>query len=117
MQPKCTARSPLPGEHSNFCRNTFEAPRNIATKHGTSYEAVVLHQAWASREVTPSSGEEASSDIAIHSGREGIKGSKKRRKQCLQGATTMTDHDDGNDEEACNSNVRCIPTTTHSNKR
>jgi hypothetical protein len=105
------------GEHSDFCRNTFEAPHNIATQHATSYEPIVLHPAQESREVTPSSGEGASSDVTIDSGREGIKGSKKRCKKRLQGAKTTTDHDDGNDGEACGSSVRHTPTAAHSDKR
>jgi hypothetical protein len=48
-------------------------------------------------EVTPSNGEGAPSDITTHSGREDVKGGKKRRKQRHQGATT--DHGDGNDGE------------------
>jgi hypothetical protein len=70
----------LQGEHSNFCRNTFEVPRSIATEHATSYEAVALHPAQGSREETLSIGKGVSSDIAIHSCKEGSKHGKKRRK-------------------------------------
>jgi hypothetical protein len=35
-----------------------------------------------SREVTPCNGKEASSDVIIHSVREGTKDGKRRRKQC-----------------------------------
>jgi hypothetical protein len=40
------------GEHSNFFRNTFEAPRGINTQHAISYKAVMPHPAQRSREVT-----------------------------------------------------------------
>jgi hypothetical protein len=74
--------------------------RCIATQHAISYEVLVPHPTQYSREVIQSSGNGASSDAATHSGREGIKGGKKRHKQRLQGAMTMTSHDDGNDGEA-----------------
>jgi hypothetical protein len=72
-------------------------PHGNATQHATYYEAVVLRPAHGSREVTLSSGEGALSDIAIIRSREGVKGGIKRSMQHLQGATTTTDHDDGND--------------------
>jgi hypothetical protein len=40
----------------------------------------MLHPAQGSREVTQSNGEGAPSDVAIHNGREGGKGGKKRHK-------------------------------------
>jgi hypothetical protein len=95
----------------------FEEPRNIATQHATSYEGVMLCQTQGRREVTPSSGEGAPSDIAIHCSRESIKGGKKRHKQRLQGSMTMTDHDDGNNGEAGCSSVRCASTIAHNDKR
>jgi hypothetical protein len=55
------------------------------------------------REATPSSDMETSSDVAVHSGKEGTKGSKKRHKQCPQGA--MTDHGDDNDGKVGSSGV------------
>jgi hypothetical protein len=84
VHPERSARSPLYGEHSHFCKNTVEAPQSNATQHTTSYEVVVLHPTQGSREPTLSSGEGAPSDIAIHSGREGIKAS---RKTCIPTAT------------------------------
>jgi hypothetical protein len=68
-------------------------------------------------EATPSSGVGASFDVTIHRGREGVKGGTKRCKQRLQGATTTTNHDNGNDGEAGSSNVRCILTAARSDKR
>jgi hypothetical protein len=76
----------------------------------------MLRLAQGSREAALSSGEGAPSDIAIHSGREGIKGGKRRHKQRLQGAMTTTDHDDGNDGKVSGSDVRRIPTVAHSDK-
>jgi hypothetical protein len=92
------------------------APHDITTQNATSYYGVMLHPAQGSREVTSSNGEGAPSDVAIHSGWEGIKGGKKRLKQCLQGATITTDYDDCSARDACGSGMRCIPTTTHSDK-
>jgi hypothetical protein len=116
-QPKHNAWSPLQGEHSNFCRNTSKALRSVTTQHATSYEVVMLHLAQGNREATSSSGERASSNIAIHSSREGVKGGRKRRRQCLQGATTTTNHDNGNDGVLSGSGVRHILTAARSDKR
>jgi hypothetical protein len=66
------------------------------------------------KEATPSSGERTPFDIAIHSDREGVKG---RTKRCLQWASTMIDHDDGNDGEVGGSDVRSILTAARSDKR
>jgi hypothetical protein len=57
----------------------------------------MLRLAQGSREVTPSNDKEAPSDVAAHCTQEGIKGGNKRRKQHLQGTTTMTSHNDGDD--------------------
>jgi hypothetical protein len=86
-------------------RNTFKVSCGITTQHTTSYE------------VTSSNDEGAPFDVAINSGMEGITGHKKRHKQCLQGAMTMTDHDEGNDREVGSSDVRCISTAACSHKR
>jgi hypothetical protein len=48
--------------------------------------------------VIPRSIEGVSSNFATNSSKEGVNGDKKRRKQRLQGATTIG-HDDGNDRE------------------
>jgi hypothetical protein len=66
--------------------------------------------------VTPCSSKEASSDVAVHNAKEGIKGGKKRRKQCPQGSTMMTNHDNSSNGEASNSGVRHVLTTMHSDK-
>jgi hypothetical protein len=42
MQPECSARSLLQGEHSDFYKNTFKAPHSITTQHTTSYDLVLL---------------------------------------------------------------------------
>jgi hypothetical protein len=68
--------------------------------------------------VTLSSGEGASSDVSPHSGREGIKGGKKRCKQRLQGAVTMTSHNDGQDRDVGGSDMRCtLIATCHDNRQ
>jgi hypothetical protein len=68
--------------------------------------------AQGSREATPSSDKEAPSDVAAHYAQDGIKGSNKRRKKCLQGTTTSRDN--GHDWEAGGFGVRHISTTTRS---
>jgi hypothetical protein len=70
------------------------------------------HWTQRSREATPG----VLSDVSTHSGREGIKGGKKMLKQCLQGAVTMTGHDDGNDGEAGGSGKRRISIVAHHDK-
>jgi hypothetical protein len=115
-QSEHDARSLHQGKHSDFFRNTFDAPPNIATQHATSYEAVVPFPTQRRREVIPSSDEGASSNVTTHNSKEGIKGDKKRCKQHLQGAATTTDHDDGNDGKAGGSGVRRSLTTTRSDK-
>jgi hypothetical protein len=37
--------SPQQGRHSDFFRNTFEEPHDVATQRITSYEVVMLHPA------------------------------------------------------------------------
>jgi hypothetical protein len=56
----------------------FEEPRDITIHCTTSYEVVMICPTQGSREVTPSSDKEASSDVATHCAQEGIKGSHKR---------------------------------------
>jgi hypothetical protein len=46
------------GKHSDFFRNTFEEPLDIAIQRTTSYEAVMLCPAQRSREETTSSDRE-----------------------------------------------------------
>jgi hypothetical protein len=116
-QLKHNTWSPHQGEHSDFFMNTFEATRGTASLHTTSYEVVVPRPTQSSREEIPSRGEGAPSDIATQSGREGIKGGKKRCKQHLQGSTTTTDHDNGSDGEAVSFGVRRSSITTRSDKR
>jgi hypothetical protein len=70
-----------------------------------------------SKEVIPSSGEGAPSDVTTHNNKEGVKGFKKRLKQCLQGAATTTVHDDSNDREAGGSSMRHSSTAAHIDKR
>jgi hypothetical protein len=81
------------GRHNKFFRSTFEEPHSIFTKHTTSYDAAMLHPTQGSREVTPSSDKEAPSNITAHYAQEGIRVGNKRRKQRLQGTTTLTHRD------------------------
>jgi hypothetical protein len=53
---------------------------NIASQYTTNDEVAELHPVLDSREATPSSGKEVSSDITVHDAEEGAKGDKKRRK-------------------------------------
>jgi hypothetical protein len=66
--------------------------------------------------VTLSSVREVSSDIAIHSAREGAKGGKKRRNQCPLETTTTTDYNNGNNGKASSSDIGHVMTGVHSNK-
>jgi hypothetical protein len=91
-------------------------PRSITTHFATSNEAAKLRLAQGSKEVTPSSSKEPPSDIAIHSVREGIMGSKKRCKHHLQGALIVTDQDDDNNKKVGGSGVGHVSTTVHNNK-
>jgi hypothetical protein len=54
----------------------------------------------------------APSNIAVHSGKEGIKSGKKRHNLCLEGGMTMTEHDDG---KAGGFDVVCVTTVVHNN--
>jgi hypothetical protein len=65
---------------------------SVATQYTTSNEVAELRPAPGIREAAPSSGKEASSDVAIHDDNEGAKGSKKC-KQCPQRVTTTADDD------------------------
>jgi hypothetical protein len=113
--PNCCEQSLRQGGQSDFFRSTFEEPHGTATKHTTSYEAVVLRPAHMSREATPRSNKEVASDVVAHCAQEGIKGSNKQRKQRPPGTTTS--RNDGRDWEAGSSGVRCISITAHSNMR
>jgi hypothetical protein len=94
--------------------NMFGEPCGITTSHTTSHETVALHAPQISREATLSSDKEVPPDIVVHRTKEGIKGGKKRRKQCPQ--ETMTDHDNGSDGEVGSTGVRRFSTTAHSDK-
>jgi hypothetical protein len=67
--------------------------------------------------VTLSNGREAPSDVAVQSAREGTKGSKRRCKKRPQGAMSRTEYDDGNNGKAGGSDIGCIMTAAHSDKR
>jgi hypothetical protein len=58
--------SPWQGEYNDFFSTTFEELRGIATHRTTSCEVAMFHPALGSREATPSSDKEASSDVAAH---------------------------------------------------
>jgi hypothetical protein len=68
---------------NNIFRYTTEEPHGVTAQHATSDEAAKLCPAPCSRKATPSSGKEASSDIAIQDIEVGTKGDKKRHKQYL----------------------------------
>jgi hypothetical protein len=57
------------------------------------------------------------SDIAVQNIKEGAKGGKKRRKQCLQGVVVMSDSYGGDNEEEGGVGVARITTTAGSSKR
>jgi hypothetical protein len=67
--------------------------------------------------VTPSSGREAPSDVAVQSTKEGADDDKRRHKQRPQGAMTMTDYDDDNNGKAGGFGMERITTATHNDMR
>jgi hypothetical protein len=99
--------NPRQGEHSFIFRYTAEELCSVTTEYDTSNEAAKLCPTLGSREATPSSDKEAPSDIVTHNTKEGAKGRKKRHKQHPQGATTITDYDDGNVKKTGGSDVGC----------
>jgi hypothetical protein len=114
--PKCHEQSPWQGRHNDFFKITFEEPHGITTYRTTSYEADMLCPTQRSREATPDSDKEASSNVTAHCAQEGVKGGNKRRKHCLQGTMSMTCHDDGHGWEVGGSDARRVSTTVHSGK-
>jgi hypothetical protein len=72
--------------------------------------------ALGSREATLSSSEGATYDVANHGYRKGVKGGKRKLKKHHQGATTTTDHGDGNNGETDGSSGRHISTAAHNDK-
>jgi hypothetical protein len=72
------AQQPPPFQTPNdIFRYTTKELCSVAAQYATSNEVVKLHAAPGSREVTLSSGKEASSNVAVQD----AKGEKKRRKQ------------------------------------
>jgi hypothetical protein len=108
--------NPRQGEHSFIFRYTAEELCSVATEYDTSNEAAKLCPTLGSREATPSSDKEAPSDVVTHNTKKGAKGRKKRHKQHPQGATTITDYDDGNVKKTGGSDVGCVTTAMHSGK-
>jgi hypothetical protein len=90
--------------------------RSVANQYTTNSEVHEFHLPLGSREATPSSSKEASSDIAIQSTREGTEGGKRRCKQCPQGAMITTDYGDSNNGKAGKSGMGRVMTVVHSNK-
>jgi hypothetical protein len=84
LNPNATCRTPAKANIAIFMYTT-KWLCNIAAQYATSSEATEFLLPLGRREVTPSSGKEASSDVALHSAREGTKGGKRRCKQHLQG--------------------------------
>jgi hypothetical protein len=72
---------------------------NVATQYATDNEAAKLRPTVGSREATPSSSKEASSDVTVHDANEDTKSSKKRRNQRPQWVTTAADYNGGNDDD------------------
>jgi hypothetical protein len=65
----------------------------------------------------PSNDKEALSDVAAHCTVEGITSGNNRRKQHLQGTTTMTSRNDGRNWDMGGSSTRHTTTAVHSDKR
>jgi hypothetical protein len=65
--------------------------------------------------VTTSSNKEVPPNVAVHRTKKGVEGGKKRCKWRTQ--VTTTDCDNANDGEVGGSDVRCISTAAHGDKR
>jgi hypothetical protein len=65
--------NPRQGEHNDAFRYIIEEPGSVTTQYATHNEVAEHCPTQGSREVTPSSGKEAPSDIAIHNAKEGSK--------------------------------------------
>jgi hypothetical protein len=105
--PSRYEQSSWQGRQSNFFESTFEEPRDVATH----YEAAMHCPTQASREATPSSDKEASSNDAAHHTRDGIRSGNKWRPL---GTVTMASHDKDHSWEAGNSGMGRISATTRS---
>jgi hypothetical protein len=85
---------------------------SITTPYAASNEAAKHCPTQGSREATPSSRKETSSDIAIHSAQEALGWQEEVQAACPR----ARDHDDGNDKKAGGSGGGHIVTISHSNK-
>jgi hypothetical protein len=65
------------GKHGDIFRHTAEELRSVTTQYTTSSEGAEFHLPPGSREVTPSSGREAPSDVTVQSTRDGAEGGKR----------------------------------------
>jgi hypothetical protein len=72
----CIASPPRQGGLGDVFRYTIKELHSIATPYATSNKATELHPAQGSREVTLCSGKETSSDVDIHSAKEGAKAAR-----------------------------------------
>jgi hypothetical protein len=90
---------------------------SITGHYATSSEAVEFCLPPGSREATLTSGKEASSNVIVHKTREGTKDGKRRHKQHPQGATTKIDYNEGDNGKPGGSDMECVMTVAHSNKR
>jgi hypothetical protein len=106
-----------PDERVDIFRYTTKEPRSITNPYATDNEAVALHPTQGSKEATASSSNEVSSDVVVHSTKDGTKGGKKRHKQHPHGATTTTDHYDDNCGKVGGSDTGRVVTTAHGDKR
>jgi hypothetical protein len=68
----CDAQQQPPFQAPNdIFRYTTRELRSVTTQYSTNNEAAELHPTPSRREVTPRSGKEVSSDIAVHDAKEG----------------------------------------------
>jgi hypothetical protein len=117
VQPECRTWNLRQGKHSDIFRYITEELYIIAAQYTTSNKVTEFHLPLGSREVTPSSGREAPSDITVQSAWEGVKGAKRRCKQSPQGAMTTTNYDDDNNGKADGSDMGRVTTVALSDKR
>jgi hypothetical protein len=116
----CDTQQPRPFQAlKGIFKYTTEEMRSIATEYATSNVAAELRPTPGSREVTLSSGKEASSNAVVHDAKEGTKGGKKKHKQYPQWVTTVANYDSGHDKKAGDSGMGAsrLPYTATSTRR
>jgi hypothetical protein len=100
-------------KYSDIFRYTTEELYSVTTQYATSSKAAKFCLPHGSMQVTPSNDREALSDVAVQSASEGT---KRWRKQRLQGAMTTADYNDDNNGKVGGSGKGPVMTVVHNDK-